>query len=84
MNAFQKKLCETYAGGEFAHFAEKPDQWRDAIKDCGDGLFSFLMIELSDKEDCENLDTAIQRLESAGAQIQKALSDISRLALTKA
>ena len=32
------------------------------VKNCGDGLFRFIMVELSDAEDCDTDDAALARI----------------------
>lgn len=77
MNAWQRAVCKTYGGGDFSHFVDDPD-WRRNIRDCGDTLFAFLMIELADKEDCDDAETALQRLRSARDDIDTAIAAVSR------
>lgn len=54
MNTFQSEALAVYADGDFDH---PPPH-------IGDSLLSFILIELSDNEDCEDRETAIQRIES--------------------
>lgn len=53
MNKAQKIVAENYCGGELnsLHVMQTLDT-------CGDGLFKFLMVELSDKEDCVDINDA--------------------------
>ena len=78
MNASQRVVCKAYGGGDFNHYADDPD-WRHSIDQCGDTLFRFLMIELSDGEDCEDAETAVQRLIRARDDIEHAIDAIARL-----
>jgi hypothetical protein len=78
MNPWQKAVCETYAHGDYRHL-KRNSRWQDKLDDLGDTLFSFLMIELSDAEDCEDAETALQRLEAARDDIDQAIRDVTRL-----
>lgn len=69
MNKFQKAVAQTYGDGDYSHLIDTED-WRSAIEDCGDTLFKFLMIELSDQEGC--IDKGV-----ATARLLTALSDVS-------
>lgn len=55
---FQQIVADSYVGGEFA---DRPDD----IRDCPDTLLTFLMTELSVKEDCSGFEEAISRLDTA-------------------
>lgn len=66
MNNIQKIVLETYSDGEFADYTDV-EEARDT---CGDMLFSFLLTELSDDEDCETTEDAIRRLHTAVDDIQ--------------
>lgn len=78
MNQWQKAVCDTYGGGDYRHLKRSP-RWQDQLEDLGDTLFSFLMIELSDTEDCEDAQTALQRLEAARDDIDQAIDQVMRL-----
>lgn len=63
-NKAQQIVLQTYGGGDYAHI--------DNIKGCrnvGDGLFTFLMTELSDDESCDTLEIAINRVTTASNQL---------------
>lgn len=64
LNRAQRIVADTYEGGEFAHV-----QSIDDARDVGDGLFLFLMVELSDDEDCLDQDEAIRRVAVATEQL---------------
>jgi hypothetical protein len=64
MNKFQRTAADVYAGGDFAYV-----EFIDPNAVYGDTLFTFLMSELSDNEDCEDLEEAIRRLHLAENQI---------------
>lgn len=57
LNRYQQMIVDGYAGGEFAQVSSLAES-----EQVGDGLFSFLIRELADSEDCDSLESAIQRL----------------------
>lgn len=74
LNRFQAAAAKSYALGDYAYLID-PDHTVDlavaiAANQFGDTLFNFLMIELSADEDCEDLDTAKRRVDSAIADLQ--------------
>lgn len=69
LNEYQKIIAAGYEGGEFDYVASLEEAMR-----VGDGLFSFLMAELSDAEGCDCLDTAICRLEAIEREVGDCLS----------
>jgi len=62
-NRAQRIVADVYAGGEFRHV--QPDE----IHDVGDTLFTFLMVELSDDEGCEDVEEAARRVRVAIDQL---------------
>ena len=58
-NRPQRIVANVYAGGEFDHV--RPDE----IRDVGDTLFTFLMVELSNDEGCEDVEEAGRRVRTA-------------------
>lgn len=59
-NAFQAIAAAAYADGEFADLTTMEE-----VADCGDGLFRFVMVELSSSEDCCTADEALTRMHRA-------------------
>lgn len=76
LNKYQIAVTKVYGGGDFAHFDElDADQYALALRNCGDTLFKFLMIELADEESCEHKMTkgeAALRLARAANDMQSA------------
>jgi len=64
MNNWQKRLVETYGGGDYAHVTTLEE-----AKDVGDTLFTFLFIELSESEGCDSEDEALGRVVTATSQL---------------
>lgn len=62
-NRAQRIAADVYADGEFQYV--QPDE----IHDAGDTLFTFLMIELSDDEGCEDVEEAARRVRIAINQL---------------
>ena len=65
MNLAQRYVAQNYCGGEL----NRPDVIQ-TLDDCGDGLFKFLMTELSDEEDCTGADDAYNRISTAIEQLE--------------
>lgn len=63
-NEYQKLAAKHYCGGEMSHVQDDED-----VRNCGDGLFRFIMVELSDTEDCDTDDTAKMRMEQASEDL---------------
>lgn len=78
MNAWQRAVCRNYGNGDYKHLIFSP-RWLAQLDDVGDTLFTFLMIELSTAEDCEDAETALQRLQSARDDLDLAIRDVMRL-----
>lgn len=74
LNEAQMICARVYGGGDYAYIADeyaknKKDPW-PSINNAGDTLFLFLMRELADTEDCNDLLTAIGRCETAVRDVQ--------------
>lgn len=65
---YQQVVVESYNGGD--HCAHSPAD----IHDCGDTLLTFLLVELSGREDCDSFDCALNRLDSAIRQLTEVRS----------
>lgn len=76
LNAFQRKVLDTYANGELSHITTKQE-----LDECGDGLLRFLLVELSSGEDCGDAETACQRVETAISDLSNVLQHLQDLAL---
>ena len=80
LNAAQKKMLEVYASGDFAHLIEDDAKGADALelsRDLGDGLLTFLLVELSKDEDCDSDEEAISRLNTIIADCNAIIQAIS-------
>jgi len=70
MNRYQQQASESYADGEYQGI--EPEQ-------LGDGLFTFVMSELSEREDCDCIEAAISRMEMAAHEIEQVLDGLHDL-----
>jgi len=71
-NQFQTLVANKYDGGENSHVENIKD-----VKNVGDGLFTFVMVELADSEDCNNKAIALERLEKARDQLEELVDAIT-------
>ena len=65
---YQKIVAESYDGG--FHACHTPGD----VDSCGDTLLTFLMRELSEHEDCDSFECAVNRLDSAIRQLTEVRS----------
>ena len=79
LNDWQKAVARTYGDGDYGHFEVEGKISDDDLEQCGDTLFAFLMLELSDAEDCDSSEEAIRRLESARRQLDEAIEALEAL-----
>lgn len=80
LTPYQRAALDAYADGDFAYIDSYPYKHGDQfLVDVGDGLLTFIMIELSSNEDCENLAVAIQRIESGIRDLQTVLEALQKL-----
>jgi hypothetical protein len=69
---FQSIVAISYEKGEFSHIGRDGNDLSDAVLlASGDGLFRYLMVELSENEDCDNYETAIRRLNTSIRQLEE-------------
>jgi hypothetical protein len=66
LSPWQRLVADNYGGGDYAHV-----QTLDECRDVGDTLFTFLMIELDPKEDCDSLEEAQRRVGVAEDQLNE-------------
>jgi hypothetical protein len=80
LNEAQRIVLKTYANGDYAHEIDAIDnpvfrtsrQVMDTfLENCGDTLLAFLLTELSDTEDCEDMETALGRIDTAFRQLKE-------------
>lgn len=81
LNLAQLTCLRSYAGGDFAHFTEIQTQieFNSVLKNCGDGLLKFLMIELGDAEDCTTIQEAFDRISTTIKQLHEVGDKLSDL-----
>jgi len=70
MNQYQAQAACSYADGEYQGI--DPEH-------IGDTLFTFVMRELSEKEDCDCIEAAISRMEMAAHEIEQVLNGLHLL-----
>ncbi|MCK5607644.1 hypothetical protein KAR91_37515 [Candidatus Pacearchaeota archaeon] len=69
---FQDIVARSYEGGEFAHIGEKGTEFSiEGLSTVGDGFFAYLMVGLSEAEDCDSHETAIKRLDTYIRQLEE-------------
>ena len=66
LTPWQRLVAENYGGGDYTHV-----ETLDECRDVGDTLFTFLMIELDPKEDCNDQREAARRVETAMNQLEE-------------
>lgn len=66
LTPWQKLITQHYGGGDFAHIETVAES-----QDVEDTLFTFLMIELDPKEDCDDWPEALSRVDAARRQLEE-------------
>lgn len=54
INQYHRAVLQDYSNGDHAYLGELEVVDIEEIRAVGDGLLTFLMLELSDEEGCEN------------------------------
>lgn len=62
VNDFHCAVLKHYADGDFAHLIAQEEISRAEIDELGDSLLAFMLVELSEEEDCGEVETGIERL----------------------
>jgi len=65
-NPYQKAVLKIYEEGEYAEMTTM-----DEVEQAGDGLFTFIMRELGDENDCDSQAEANRRIEVAISQLEE-------------
>ena len=76
LNDWQRAVARTYGDRDYGRFDIDGAISDDDLDQCGDTLFAFLMLELSDAEDCDSSEEAIRRVESARRQLDDAIETL--------
>lgn len=76
LDPFQRFIAQCYADGEFAYI-ETPSE----AETTGDGLFAFLISELSVSEGCTSKEEARRRLDKISDQLNDLAIAISKYSL---
>lgn len=85
LNQAQMIVIEDYAVGDFAHFNDfkTKEEFDSELENCGDTLFKFLMIELSESEDCSDIETSINRMNTVAESIRSIQSKLENFESNK-
>lgn len=75
LSRYQRIAADAYDDGAHSHVTSIED-----AREVGDTLFVFLMAELAESEDCEDLDTAIRRVETAINQLTEVRAALEQAA----
>ena len=68
LDRFQRIVADSYEDGEFSHVNSLT-----GASEMGDGLFRFLLAEISESEDCDSQEEAMRRLHNARRQIEEVM-----------
>lgn len=77
LNKFQSAVAKNYGDGDYAEFIET-GLTKDDLDNCGDTLFKFLMVELSDEGEPMDAETAEQRMSHAVRDCEAALIQVQQ------
>jgi len=75
-NEIQQSILKAYQNGEFAYLCE-PNATEKDLEKCGDGLLRFVIIEVSDSEDCDSAKEAYKRISRAADDLCDVLKIIA-------
>jgi hypothetical protein len=81
LNKWQKIAYQSYDDDGLLALGDNPE--KEACKDAGDMLFSFIMAELDEDEDCDSVRTAISRMELALSRIHGVVKALYKEAFTE-
>lgn len=83
ISAVQTVVLNSYGAGDFAHLSEIQTQAQlsQELRECGDGLLKFLMVELAEKEDCGSPEEALRRVQSAIRQLDEVAQSIELMVM---
>lgn len=79
INAYHRAILDTYADGDFAYLANLDAVDKDELVALGDPLLTFMLIELSEEEACENLEQGIDRLDTARNELDVAIAALNSI-----
>ena len=81
LNEFQRAVLTDYSDGDFSWIIAALDGGSVVdFNSLGDGLLTFLLVELSNSESCETVADAESRLETIHDEIEVCLDAIQKLA----
>lgn len=73
LNPMQTALAAGYDDGRFRDVTDYGDLLAELVS-CGDGLFAYLIVELSDEEGCNDAGEAVRRLTRIRHHVDAALA----------
>lgn len=79
INEFHRAILANYAEGYFSYLNQQVELSQEDLDDLGDGLLRFLLVELSDEEDCEDHHIAVGRLRTIKEDLDIALAAVEAL-----
>lgn len=74
LNKWQKAAYEAYDDDGLLALGDNPTP-KDC-ENCGDTLFSFIISELDEKEDCGSWEEALKRMNKAQSQVQGVITTL--------
>lgn len=75
-NEWQKVMMQAYGGGDYKGFSP------ETVHQVAEGLFKFLVAELSTSEDCEDMDEALKRVDRATAELHNVADALAHAIIT--
>lgn len=81
LNQAQLSLLEFYSTGDFEYLIkqETKESFDEELENCGDTFLIFMVTELSEKEDCADLQTAFDRTNRVLEDVQAILRNFEKI-----
>jgi hypothetical protein len=79
VNDYQRAVLRDYSDGDFSYLAEQQEISEEDINGLGDSLLKFILVELSNEKDCEDLETAFSRTQRAKDDLDVCLVALQKL-----
>lgn len=75
-NEWQKVMMRAYGGGDYKGFSP------ETVHQVADGLFQFLVTELSESEDCVDMEEALKRVDRATQELHSVADALAHALIT--